>query len=717
MKQIVFFILITLITTPVFSQYTQIKSIQEKKVTVSGKVVDTKNESIVGATVIPINGEGGVITDKNGNFSFVVTLNDKIRVSFIGYKKQDILIKNEEDLLITLVYDKIMVGEVVVTGTRSAKRLSDSPILTTVIRDTDIEKGGNTNVFDVLEDNIPGLMIQDAGAMGMDMYIKGLSTQYILILVDGERLASNGRNGNVNLDQIDVSNIQRVEYINDAATALYGSNAMGGVINIITKNAVKKCEANAEYTYETTKKNKARAHISSRQDKYSIYAAGSYADQPYFVSNNGLPFREFDEFSADLKLQYFPIDRLKASITGRFYQIETYNPPTTSAVTHSLENSYTINGQLSYATRDYRHNIVGSVSYNGTDQYNVLELKDNNLLPNDYNSYFSAKVMDSYQINDKFDLISGLEFNQENSSSRDKLGSTPANRANLDGNVFAQADWDITDQFNAVLGARYTYNERFGSAFNPKLSLLYKVKKFSFRGGVGTAYKAPTLRELYYSFKHTGSGSAVFNISGNPNLKAEKGFFSSLSAEFTAKNFNASITTYYNNIRNKINMVEIFDSTNGNTDGFANQTYENVTRAIIKGLDVNARYTAWSQLVFVANYSFCHSIDNETKQQIAGTARHYGTISTTWNAPFDKFPFSLQFAGRLSSPRYNYDDQGNRVSTSGHSIWKAVIVKPIMIKKHRIDLTIKADNIFDTTPEYYTDAGRQFLFGVRYKFN
>ncbi len=611
------------------------------------------------------------------------------------------------------------VDEIVVTGTRSAKRLADSPVLTTVIRDTDLEKGGNTNVFELLEDNIPGLVVNDAGAMGVDIYIKGLSTQYILILVDGERLAEDGRNGNVNLDQIDVANIQRVEYINDAATALYGSNAMGGVINIITKSARKKFEGGAEYTYQTTEKSRARAHISSKLDKFSIYAAGSYADQNYFVSKSGLPFTQADEFSTDLKLQYSPNSRLKTSFTGRYYQIETYNSPTSAATTHYLEDTYTLNGSISYTNADGSHSISGSANFNESGQYDVLETRGGNLLPNDFNSYFSAKVIDNVQLNSSLELISGVEFNQENASSRDKLGDKPSEHSNIDGNLFAQADWSVSKRFNAILGARYTYNDRFGSSFNPKLSLMYKAGGFTLRGGVGTAYKAPSLRELYYNFQHSGGGSFIFNITGNPNLKAENGFYSSLSAEYSSKDktINASLSPYYNDITNKINMVEVFDVGGNNSDGTPDQEYENVGRAVIKGLDLNVRVVALRELVFVANYSYCHSIDDQTGLQIAGTSRHYGTASATWSSKIAGSPFSLQMAGRISSARYSYDSDGNRVASSGFSIWKAVLLKPFTISSHRFDITVKMDNIFNVQPEYYTDAGRQFMFGVRYKFN
>ena len=610
------------------------------------------------------------------------------------------------------------IEEVVVTGTRSVKRLSDSPIVTSVIRDHDIVKAGNMSLTEVLQDNIPGLLIHDTGMMGIDMQIKGLSAKYILVLVDGERLVTNGREGNVDLDQVDVTNIQRIEYISDAATALYGSNAMGGVINIITKNATKRFSAGAEYTYETSKQNRVRAHISSKIDKLSLYASGRMGDQAYFKPTSGPSFAEHKEFSGDLKADYKFNDRLKAGATARYYHLETFLPPTSADVIHPLEVSYTLGANINHTSKNLRNNLTASWSINANDQYDVFEQLDNKRQPNDYNQYMSSRIVDSYSATDALDVLMGLEFNYETASSSDKLSAEgPANRSNLDANIFAQADYDFNDDLTAILGGRYTYNKMFGSTFNPKLSAKYDLADFIFRGSIGTGYRAPSLRELYYNFQHTGGGSAVFYITGNENLKAEHGFYTSLSAEYSISKFNISANAYFNRIDNLIMMVEDFGKdSSGNTTGMPNQSFQNVKSATIKGIDFSARYTPIKQLVLAANYTLCSSVNDSTGLQNAGTSLHYATLTATWNADFRRFPFSLQIAGRASSPRYSYDD-GERVETEAFTIWRATLVKPITLGKHRLEATIKADNLFDFTDTYYVSAGRQYLFGLRYKFN
>ena len=136
------------------------------------------------------------------------------------------------------------------TGTRTEKRLSESPVLTTVVSGREVEKAAALSFLETLEDNIPGI-VSEPNAMGNNLRIRGLNSRYILFLVDGERLVSEGAGGNVNLDQIDVNSIKRVEIINGAASALYGSNAVGAVINIITKEPQEHFNTTANITYQS----------------------------------------------------------------------------------------------------------------------------------------------------------------------------------------------------------------------------------------------------------------------------------------------------------------------------------------------------------------------------------------------------------------------------------------------------------------------------------
>ena len=281
--------------------------------------------------------------------------------------------------------------------------------------------------------------------------------------------------------------------------------------------------------------------------------------------------------------------------------------------------------------------------------------------------------------------------------------------------MFAQAEYEILKNFDAVAGARYTYNSQFGSAFTPKLSLMYEVAEWRFRGGVGTAFRAPSIKELYYDFDHQG----MFWVYGNPDLKAEKGLYSSLSAEYTEGLLNVSVSAYYNNINNKITQYDVINAAGGNE-----KYYKNVSSATLRGIDVTFSYLFSKHLAVRANYSFCDAVDNSTGLQLEDNVKHSGTVSLTWNGRIARSPFSLQIAGRMNSPKLYQQiitgsDGSQTVSmeeSDPYSIWKIVLVKPFRINRHAIEVTFKVDNLFNFREASFVDPGRQFLIGIRYAF-
>ena len=137
--------------------------------------------------------------------------------------------------------------------------------------------------------------------------------------------------------------------------------------------------------------------------------------------------------------------------------------------------------------------------------------------------YLSARLLDTFRPAERWELTGGAEYNYEDIFSASLFGDAPTTKTIQDANLFAQAEYDPIRNLDIIAGARYTYNDAFGSSFNPKLSVMYSVAGFNFRGGIGTAFRAPSVEELYYDFYHTGGGG--FMVYGNPDLKAERGLY------------------------------------------------------------------------------------------------------------------------------------------------------------------------------------------------
>ncbi|GHU65380.1 TonB-dependent receptor [Bacteroidia bacterium] len=584
--------------------------------------------------------------------------------------------------------------EVVVTGTRTEKRLSETPVLTTVIREREIREAGAVSTLESLQDNIPGIVISPNG-MGNNMRIKGLNSRYILFLVDGERLVSEGAGGNVNFDQIDVNNIRRIEMVNGASSALYGSNAVGAVINIITKEPVHKFEAGAGQTVESNNTRRTKVEVGSALNKFSTRAGGFRTSSDGFGGDGSNAYAaRYEDYGANWKLTYKPSGASDLNLTSRYFSHETFNPANTMNVKHARAQNLTVglNGGISSA--DSKNNLRFSANYDKYFDYDVLEKKNSENKLKNSASFFSARTIDTYIPSEKWELVGGAEYNHEENYATSTLGSTPTTRSLDDLNGFAQAQYKLKENFDFVGGGRYTYNTQFGSALTPKISLMYEVAGFKFRGGIGSAFRSPSIKELYYDFDHQG----MFWVYGNPDLKAEKGLHTSLSAEYTHGTFNASISGYHNKISNKITQYDVIT-----TQGANEKYYRNVSNATLQGLDVTLSYILLREFVLKGSYSYCDAVDNSTGLQLSSNVKHSGTVSATWNGTVCKSPFSLQIAGRMNSPKLyqetvtdaNGSESASLTQSKAYSIWKATLVKPFRLKKHTLELTLKADNIFN----------------------
>ncbi len=606
-------------------------------------------------------------------------------------------------------------NEIVITGTRTEKRLSESPVLTTLIQEKDIRKAAAVSTLESLQDNVPGIVISP-NAMGNNMRIKGLNSRYILFLVDGERLVSESAGGNVNLDQIDVNNIKRIEIVEGASSALYGSNAVGAVINIITKEPVHNLELGANQTMESYHTWRTKIDLGSSLAKFSTRVGvfrnssdgfGGAGDGPYAA--------RYEDYGANLKLGYKPTEKSDLNVIARYFRHETFNPENSMNVKHALTNNLTLGVNGGFFSSDKKNTLRVSANFDKYFDYDVLEKKNNERKQTNTASYFSSRAVNTFVPSDKWELVGGLEYNHEENFSISTLGSNPTTKSIDDMNAFAQAQYKLLTNFDIVGGARYTYNTQFGSALTPKLSLMYGIAGFKFRGGIGTSFRAPSIKELYYDFDHQG----MFWVYGNPDLQPEKGIYTSLSAEYTKGSFNASVSGYHNRIDNKITQYDVITG-----QGKDEKFYKNVSSATLQGIDVNVAYTLLKEIVLKGNYSYCDATDNSTGLQLMSNVKHSGTISTTWNGHIMKSPFSLQFAGRMNSPilyqelvtETNGSQQAITTQSKTYSIWKIVLIKPFSFKKNVLEFTFKVDNLFDFKDTSFINPGRQYMAGVRYNF-
>src|SRR5664280_1700567 len=204
-------------------------------VKLSGRVTGGDTTVVAGATISIPGTTYGSVTDKKG-YNNIKPGTYTIRASFVGFETQEQTVNINNDIKsinFSLNEANIDLNEVVVTGTKSEKTLKNVPVLTQVISARKMLELGITNVADALQTAVPGLNVSHNGTL-VTVTLQGMDAKYVLFLIDGERIAGEV-DGDIDYSMLNLQNIDHIEVIKGASSSLYGSNAIGGVINIITK--------------------------------------------------------------------------------------------------------------------------------------------------------------------------------------------------------------------------------------------------------------------------------------------------------------------------------------------------------------------------------------------------------------------------------------------------------------------------------------------------
>ncbi len=703
----------------------------QKMATIKGSVITEDIRLAANISVLLKGTTYGGATNQKGEFEFQAPEgNYTLLVSSLIFDDVEKAISIKENSVnrfdgIRLVESMTGLNEVVVTGTRTEKRLEDVPVLTKVVSEHEIAQAGGVSALDALEASMPGIQFSP-DPHGNNMSVQGLDTKYILVLVDGERMVGETR-GNVNFDRISAGDIKQIEIINGASSVLYGSDAIGGVVNIITKKTKKSLEGNVAARYSNFNTLNTNFSVGTRQDKFSLRVSG------FRNSSNGYDLtpetpesytaNPFVDYSITTKLEVRPNNRLTISGHGTLFTHENLNPETSLKSTHRFNINTTLGAKVNYDFSE-DHNVTFSVNSDKFNAYDVFPNYDDSLSKRSDYQYSTFVLTDRYHWNDELEFMGGLEMNIANIFSETLFGTSEGadkNKSSNDLNAFAQADWKIVEDVELIGGIRYTHHDAFGDHFTPNLSAMYSpFKRLKFRGTAALGYRSPSLKELYYNFDHQG----MFWIYGNENLKPENSTYFSLSTEYNYKEFNMSLNFYHNLIENKIEMLETVNTVTDKIE----RHHSNISEAQLRGFETFVNWQFLSNFKTKLGYAFSDAIDKSTGLQISGNSKHTGTSSLTFFTKSPKYPLSITISGRLLSPRLyqvaSQDGNGKEVftteKTEAYSLWKIVYIQKFpKWKGVGAEISGGINNIFDYSnleKSAVLNPGRTFWVGLSVKF-
>lgn len=684
-----------------------------------GKVIDKNTgEPIIGAHVIAYPSQKIAITNFDGSYTVKnLDLSDTtLKVTMVGFK--DIskkIVRGQQQLNFELEESVQDFSEVVVTGTRTLKTLGNTPVLTKLITAKQIETSGASSALDALEFSLPGVNFS-RNPHNISMEIQGLGNRYILVLLDGQRMTGETLD-QVNMSRINADDIQKIEVLSGAASALYGSNAIGSVVNIITKRNTRKWQGNigVKYGYENKDltndiavgyKNKDLdvrfSGFRRSSDGYNLQPEKNNATQPAYIDYSG-------KLSAAYDLSKYI--RLKAE--GAYFRNDNESgDPNVSG--HKLRENYTYG--LGLELRPSAKHLLEIKAHSDDSKQSYTNLGKNPDEVFGKNTFGTISFLDTYTHSQDLQVVLGADYNKESVFSLTTFGSTPSTKKITDFNAYLQADYKIIPTLNLVAGLRYTQHETFGSHYTPKFTLMQTVGNFKFRGNLSWGYKAPSLKHLYYNFFM----AQMFWIYGNPDLKPETSFYNSFSVEYAKKDFNISVNLFKNKLKDKIDGYFAIDSKTGKRSYY----YKNYSSVRIKGIEAFMNLRFLQNFTTQIGYNLLDTRDMTTNRQIPGVSKHSGTFGLTWSNSKIKYPISFNVSARVHSDRQFFKEEkgatsGNVVlkedNEQGFAMWKATYSQEFKLySAYRLQVKIGVDNITDYKKnETVINPGRTFWGALR----
>ena len=699
---------------------------------VSGQVVDENTGDGIPLATISVTGLGwGTVCDMKGYFKVEVPVNQpaELTVRSVGYETKTLVLESDVtgNLVVRLKKSLLNLDEVTVTGTRTEKTVAETPVMTRIVPSEVLQRNDFESMIDVLEYNIPGLRF-NTDPRGNNIQVQGLENSYILILVDGERLSTTP-GGPIDFDRLTTANIKKIEVLKGAASALYGSSAMGMVINIITDIPKRPLEGWAKVRYGKYNDLQLDAGVGM---KYKGFYAQTLFNR---TSSDGYDLTpETPESFTENPSHHMTIEEKlgwnnqysRITVKGSLYWGEVENPWESTAPTHyrSLTKTLQVNAEHAFNDRYKLYGTYAGDFYTRKTVYDFLYLPDST---NAWSHEQTVRLVDEFKPWDNLVIVKGFEWNGTKNYNKMQYGKEKTIRDMDDANLFAQADWMITDRLEVIGGFRYTHNSEFGSAFTPKINLMYSPGNFKIRAGYSRGFKTPGLTELYSDFN---MGSVSHNI-GNPDLKAEHSDYFSVSGEYTWQGrLMLTAELYQNTVDNKINSynVDIEDPKPGELG--TELRYENVKGVRIRGAEATATYYPVSALLLRTSYAFCDALNKETGLQLSGNSKHAMNWSASLHGKLLKHEGAVTLSGRWDSKRISKsrrtetDDSGQEVEVittrtkPGYSMWKLTAqYTPWTWKYMRLSVTGGVDNLFDfVDTSIIYDPGRRFFGSLILRF-
>ncbi|SEB36425.1 outer membrane receptor for ferrienterochelin and colicins [Tenacibaculum sp. MAR_2009_124] len=620
--------------------------------------------------------------------------------------------------------------EVVVTATRTKRQLSSVPMPVTLISKKQIQRSGSVRLRDILLEQTGITIVQDVGN-SEGVQLQGVAADYTLIMIDGVPIVGRVA-GNIDLNRITVNNIKQIEVVKGPSSALYGSEAMGGVINIITEKPLRESldgqfhvltrgggrnelDVNSNFTY---RRNKVGLVVG-----VNLNSSGGFDLTPLSSSRTVNPHQNYTFNSRYL---YDISESLEFDLSGRYYNQEQYVGEMTNTQT-----DWNFNALLRQKISD-KWDVT--YTFYGT-QFKTISALNGDTAENK-RTLLRPEIRTQYNFEKWGTLIGGFGGNL------DKLDRNSINGEKQFQSWYAYGQYDFNpiSTLNVVLGARYEGSDSYQSAFSPKVSASYKLNdKLTFKGSVGYGFKIPDFRQLYFDFRNVNNGYIVLGTYTVHNLFDGLTDLSAIQRELKTEssigyNFGFQwkpidgLKVNVNGFRNNIkDLIDTFDTqlpydALGLPQGTRTFSYRNISSVYTQGIELDINYRFNKNIRLLAGYQFLDTGSNEDLDRIddgifyrdsngisqelqsssyfglANRSRHMINARIFYDNYKHKFSVSLR--GTYRSEFAPFDSNANSVIDGFDNFVKPNTQVNLAVNKtlfSTINLQLGIDNLFNET--------------------